>query len=86
MSKPRLSLESIAGTVAPRPDNVVPGPNPAAKPEPVRRDKPHVSVYLDKRVQEGHQGDGAGLRPQAADLYIERVTQTGRGWRGGVSR
>jgi hypothetical protein len=51
MSIALLSLESIAGTVGPRPDNVVPGPNPAAKPESVRRDKPHVSVYLDKRVQ-----------------------------------
>jgi hypothetical protein len=51
MSKPRPSLESIAGTVAPRPDNVIPGPNPATKPEPVRKDKPHVSLYLDKRVQ-----------------------------------
>jgi hypothetical protein len=80
MSKPRPSLESIAGTVAPRPDNVIPGPNPATKPEPVRKDKPHVSLYLDKRVQKVIKEIALAYDRKPHDLYIERVTQTGRRW------
>jgi hypothetical protein len=73
MSKPRPSLESIAGTVAPRPDNVIPGPNPAIKPEPVRKDKPHVSLYLDKRVQKVIKEIALAYDRKPHDLYIEGI-------------
>ena len=45
MSKPRPSLETIAiaGSVALRPDNVVPRPAPAGS---GRRDKPH-DLYIE---------------------------------------
>ena len=74
MSIALLSLESIASTVGPRPDNVVPGPNPGAKPESVRRDKPHVSVYLDKRVQKVIKEIALAYDRKPHDLHIERVT------------
>jgi len=54
------------------PARLVPGPNPAAKPESVRRDKPHVSVYLDKRVQKVIKE--IALAYDRHDLHIERVT------------
>jgi hypothetical protein len=70
MSKPRPSLETIAGSVALRPDNVVPRPAPAG---PGRRDKPHVSVYLDKRVQRVIKEIALANDRKPHDLYIEGI-------------
>lgn len=75
MSKPRPSLELFASTVAPRSDNVVLGPHPAAKlePAPVRKDKPHLSLYLDKRVQKVIKEIALAYDRRPHDLYIEGV-------------
>jgi hypothetical protein len=75
MSKPRPSLEALAGAVAPKPtDNVVLGPGARpAKPPAVRKDKPHVSLYLDKRVQKVIKEIALTYDRKPHDLYVEAV-------------
>ena len=72
MSKPRPSLETIAiaGNVALRPDSVIPRSAPAGS---GRRDKPHVSVYLDKRVQRVIKEIALTYDRKPHDLYIEGI-------------
>jgi hypothetical protein len=74
MSKPRPSLEALAGAVAPTPHNVVPGPgSKPAKPPALRKDKPHVSLYLDKRVQKVIKEIALAYDRKPHDLYVEAV-------------
>jgi|ERR1700735_2437902 hypothetical protein len=70
----RPSLEALAGAVAPTPDNVVPGPGAKpAKPAPLRRDKPHMSLYLDRRVQKVIKEIALAYDRRPHDLYIDAV-------------
>jgi hypothetical protein len=50
---------------------VVPGPG--AKPPVLRKDKPHVSLYLDKRVQRVIKEIALTYDRKAHDLYIEGI-------------
>jgi hypothetical protein len=71
MSK-RPSLEALAGAVAPKPaDTVVPASG--AKPPAVRKDKPHVSLYLDKRVQKVIKEIALAYDRKPHDLYIDAI-------------
>src|SRR5262249_52946218 len=68
----RPSLEDLAGAVAPKPTAPKPGKPPPAQP-PVRVAKPHVSVYLDKRVQRVIKQIALDYDRKVHDLYIEAV-------------
>ncbi len=73
MSKLRPSLEAIAqtGTAV-----VQLAPKAAAlelKPARIRNDKPHISVYLDKRVQREVKRIAVDLDRRPHDLYLEAV-------------
>jgi hypothetical protein len=71
MSKPRPSLEALAGTVSPP---VVGYPVTRTAPAGSgRRDKPHVSVYLDKRVQRVIKEIALAYDRKPHDLYIEGI-------------
>jgi hypothetical protein len=47
--------------------------SPGAKPPALRKDKPHVSLYLDKRVQRVIKEIALTYDRKAHDLYIEGI-------------
>jgi hypothetical protein len=58
--------------VAPKPEETKPAAKPA-KPPPVRKEKPHVNVHLDKRVQRIIKEIAFAYDVKAHDLYIEGI-------------
>jgi hypothetical protein len=71
MSKQWPSLEALAQA-----ETAVlrPAPSPAAPAEPrIRKDRPHVSLYLDKRVQRVIKRIAADTDRRAHDVYLEAV-------------
>ena len=78
MKQQRPSLEALASAIAPKPrqdtSNVVPGHGAVGPPAPARRDRlPHVSVYLDKRVQKIIKEIALTYDRRPHDLYIEGI-------------
>jgi hypothetical protein len=74
MSKQWPSLEALAQaeTAVLRPVTSTMPPTAPAEPR-IRRDRPHVSLYLDKRVQRVIKRIAADTDRRAHDVYLEAV-------------
>lgn len=80
MAKQRPSLESFAQQAAPQPDAApirAPLDQPVAEKQadlaPIRRDRPHTTLYLDRRVQRVIKEIAIQYDRKPHDLYIEGI-------------
>lgn len=72
MAKPHVSLETLAGAIAPKPPaaNVIPIAPPEA---PLPKWKPHTSLYIGKNVQRMIRRIAADLDRKPHDVLLEAV-------------